>query len=172
MPPALRKGMLAVHLTFSLGWLGAVMAYLVLDVTVSTSDDPLAVRSAWIAMGQVTSAVIVPLAAAALATGLVMSLGTKWGLVRHWWVLISLALTVVALLVLWSEAGLIKSVGDLAADPRVADSQLLAVPGTLPHSIGGLPVLLVIQALNVYKPQGLTPYGWRKQQAERAARGP
>ena len=168
MPPALRKGMLALHLTCSLGWLGAVVAYLVLDVTVSTSDDVVAVRSAWFAMGQVTSAVIVPLAAAALVTGLVMSLGTKWGLFRHWWVLISLALTVVALLVLWSQAGLIKGVADLAADTQVADSRLLAVPGTLPHSLGGLLVLVVIQVLNVYKPQGLTPYGWRKEQERRA----
>ncbi len=172
MPPVLRKGMLALHLTCSLGWLGAVVAYLVLDVTVSTSDDVVAVRSAWIAMGQVTSAVIVPLAAAALVTGLVMSLGTKWGLFRHWWVLISLALTVVALLVLWSEAGLIKGVADLAADPQIADSQLLAMPGTLPHSVGGLLVLLVIQVLNVYKPQGLTPYGWRKEQERRVSSGP
>ena len=43
----------------------------------------------------------------------------------------------------------------------------LAVPGTLPHSVGGLLVLLVIQVLNVYKPKGLTPYGWRKQQERR-----
>ena len=167
MPPALRKGMLAFHLTCSVGWLGAVVAYLVLDLTVSTSENALAVRSAWIAMGQVTSAVIVPLAAGALVTGLVMSLGTKWGLFRHWWVLISLGLTVVALLVLWSETGLIKSVADLAADPKVSDSRLLDMPGTLPHSIGGLLVLLVIQVLNVYKPQGLTPYGWRKEQERR-----
>ena len=33
--------------------------------------------------------------------------------------------------------------------------------------VGGLLVLLVIQGLNVYKPQGLTPCGWRKQQEER-----
>jgi hypothetical protein len=28
-------------------------------------------------------------------------------------------------------------------------------------------VLLVVQILNVYKPRGLTPYGWRMQQVER-----
>lgn len=167
MPPTLRKGMLAAHLTCSTGWLGAVVAYLVLDVTVATSGDAQAVRSAWIAMGLVTSSVIVPLAIAALITGIVMSLGTKWGLFRHWWVLISLVLTVVAVMVLLSEAGVIRAIAELAADPAVSDSRILAIPATLPHSMGGLVVLLVVQVMNVYKPQGLTPYGWRKQQAER-----
>jgi hypothetical protein len=45
---------------------------------------------------------------------------------------------------------------------------MLALPGTLPHSVGGLVVLGVVLVLNVYKPQGVTPYGWRKQQEERA----
>ena len=40
--------------------------------------------------------------------------------------------------------------------------------GDLFHAGGGLMVLLVITALNMYKPQGMTPYGWRKQQEERA----
>jgi hypothetical protein len=44
--------------------------------------------------------VIVPLAVAALLTGLVMALGTPWGLFRHYWVLISLVLTILATVVL------------------------------------------------------------------------
>jgi SNF family Na+-dependent transporter len=167
MPPRLRKGMLAAHLTCSVGWLGAVVAYLVLDLTVATSSDAQAVRAAWIAMGQVTSSVLVPLAVASLVTGVVMAIGTKWGLFRHWWVLISLLLTLFAVLVLLSESELIGRVAAMAADPSASDEVLFAVPATLPHSLGGLVVLLVIQVLNVYKPQGLTPYGWRKLQEER-----
>ena len=179
MPPRLRKFALAAHLTASVGWLGAVAAYLILDLSVATSEDPQLVRAAWIAMGQVTAAAIVPLAVAALATGLVISLGTKWGLFRHWWVLfrhwwvlISFLLTVVALLVLLSEAGLIGRMAGIAADPTTSGDALLALPSTLPHSVGGLIMLLVIQTLNVYKPQSLTPYGWRKQQEERERREP
>jgi hypothetical protein len=168
MRPGLRKLMLAVHLTVSVGWLGAVLGYLALDLTVSTSQDALSVRSAWLAMGVVTSSVIVPLALASLLTGLVMALGTKWGLFRYWWVLISFLLTIVATVVLLSEAGLISRMAVIAAGPATSDEQLLALPGTLLHSVGGLVVLTVVQVLNVYKPQGLTPYGWRKQQEERA----
>lgn len=167
MPPALRKFALAMHLTCSVGWVGAVAAYLTLDVTVSSSQDPQTVRSAWIAMGLVIAWAIVPLAVASLVTGLVMALGTKWGLFRHWWVLISLLLAIGATLVLLSEARVIGATAAIAADPSTSTEELLALPGSLPHSVGGLAVLIVILVLNIYKPQGLTRYGWRKQQEER-----
>lgn len=167
MPPVVRKLALATHLTVSVGWIGGVAAYLVLDVAVEASSDPELVRSAWTAMNLVVSSAIVPLALASLVSGLVMSLGTKWGLFRHWWVLISLVLTVLATVVLVSEAGVVNRIAAVAADPATSDDRLLALPSTLLHSVGGLLVLLVIQLLNVYKPQGLTPYGWRKQQEER-----
>ncbi|MBA2756250.1 MAG: hypothetical protein H0U37_02255 [Chloroflexi bacterium] len=76
-------------------------------------------------------------------------------------------LTVVATLVLLSEASLIGRMAATAADPTTPDDVLFALPPTLVHSVGGLLVLLVVQVLNVYKPQGLTPYGWRKQQEDR-----
>ena len=169
MAPALRKAALAAHLTVSVGWVGAVAGYLALDVTVATSHDPQLVRSAWIAMGLIASWAIVPLALTALLTGLVMALGTKWGLFRHWWVLISFVLTVAATVVLLSETRVIGDGAAIAADPRTSTEQLLAIPSTLPHSVGGLVVLLVIQVLNVHKPHGMTRYGWRKQQQERRA---
>jgi hypothetical protein len=169
MAPAIRKVALAAHLTVSVGWVGAVAGYLALDVTVATSQDPQLVRSAWIAMGLIAWWAIVPLALTALLTGLVMALGTKWGLIRHWWVLISFLLTVVATVVLLSETRVIFGGAAIAADPTTSSEQLLALPSTLPHSVGGLVVLLVIQVLNVHKPQGMTRYGWRKQQEERRA---
>lgn len=167
LSPGLRKLALATHLTLSVGWLGAVVAYIALDLTVATRNDPGAVRAAWIGMGAVANSVIVPFALGSLLTGLLMALGTKWGLFRHWWVLISFVLTVLAVLVLLSETTLISSMAAMAADPATADAQILAAPPTLLHSVGGLVVLGVIQVLNVYKPQGLTPYGWRKQQEVR-----
>lgn len=168
MPPPIRKLALAVHLSCSVGWLGAVVAYLVLDLTVASSHDPMLVRASWVAMGLVVSLAIVPLAIVALVTGLIMSLGTKWGLFRHWWVLFSLVLTIVATGVLLSESGEVTRIAAMASDPTMSDAEMLAFPPTLLHSVGGLVVLLLVQFLNVYKPQGVTPYGWRKQQEERS----
>jgi hypothetical protein len=170
MSRGLRRLALAAHLTCAVGWLGSAAAYVALDITVASSQDPQAVRAAWIAMGLVASRAIVPLAVASLITGLVMALGTTWGLFRHWWVVISFVLTVFATIVLLSEARLIDRFAAVAADAGTSNAAVLELPTTLPHSVGGVVVLLVIQVLNVYKPQGLTPYGWRKQQEERLTR--
>lgn len=165
----LRKAALAVHLAVSVGWVGAVAAYTALDLAAATSADAAMLRAAFLGMRLIAGSVIVPLALATLMTGLVVSLGTKWGLVRHWWVLVSLALTVFATVVLLVETGTIAVYAAVAAEPSASDAELRALGSTLVHSVGGSMVLLVVLVLNVYKPPGLTPYGWRKQQEERGA---
>jgi uncharacterized membrane protein len=170
MSPGLRKFALAVHLTLSVGWVGAVAAYMAADVAAATSQDAQTLRAAYLSMESIARYVIVPLALASLLTGLVMSLGTKWGLFRHYWVLISLLLTVVATAVLLVETQVISSFADMAADPTTSNEDLRAMPSTLVHSVGGTVVLLVILVLNTYKPQGMTRYGWRKREKERTQR--
>ena len=167
LSPGLRKAALAVHLAVSVGWIGAVAAYTALDLTAATSADAGTLRAAYFGMGLIAGSVIVPLALAALITGLVVSIGTKWGLLRHWWVLISLVLTVFATVVLVVETGTIASYAVVAADTAASEAELRALGSTLVHSVGGTLVLLVVLVLNVYKPPGLTPYGWRKQREER-----
>ncbi|MCQ3973422.1 MAG: DUF2269 domain-containing protein [Anaerolineae bacterium] len=170
MTPGLRKFALTVHLTFSVGWIGAVVAYLGLGVAAVTSQEARTVRAAWIAMELTGWYVIVPLALASLLTGLVMSLGTKWGLFRHYWVLFSLLLTVFATTILLLH---MPDVSAIAGVARAADDASLGrLGGDLLHPSLGLIVLLVIQVLNIYKPRGLTPYGWRKQQEERKVSQP
>jgi uncharacterized membrane protein len=167
MTPSLRKFALTAHITFSVGWIGAVAAYLALDMTVATSQDAQMLRAAYLTMALITRYVIVPLALASLLTGIVISLLTSWGLFRHYWVLISLLLTIIATIVLLSETQQISRMADIAADPTTSGDELRALPNTLVHSVGGTLVLLLITVLNVYKPRGLTPYGWRKQQEDR-----
>jgi uncharacterized membrane protein len=172
MPPRLRKFALAAHLIASVGWIGAVAAYIALDVVAATNQDTQTLRAVYLAMELIARYVIVPLAIASLLTGIVMSLGTKWGLFRHYWVLISFLLTMIATVVLVLETQTISYFADRAADPTASSDDLHALANTLVHSVGGTVVLLVILVLNVYKPRGMTPYGWRKQQEERRALQP
>src|SRR5204863_6048636 len=145
------KLVLIIHLTCSLGWIGAVFAYLALGVSAVLGHDAQMVRAAWMAMELIGWYVIVPLAVGALLTGLVMSLGTPWGLFRHYWVLISLGLTILATVVLLLHMPTVSALADVA---RVADgANLGGLGGDLFHAGGGLLVLLVIAVLNVYKPQ-------------------
>jgi hypothetical protein len=169
MSPGLRKFALAAHLALSVGWFGAVAAYIALDVISATGRGEQSLRAAYLAMESIARQVIIPLAIASLLTGLVMSLGTRWGLFRHYWVLISLLLTIMAVAVLLVEVQVISSFADVAADPATSIDDLRTMPSTLVHSVGGMVVLLVVLALNVYKPQGMTRYGWRRREEEHAS---
>jgi hypothetical protein len=163
LPPGLRKVVLTTHVVTSVGWLGGVAAYLALDVVAVTSGTVQLVRAAYLAMEMIASFVIVPLALASVLIGIVNAVGTPWGLLRHYWVLAKLLLTLLATTVLLLEMQTISRLADAASS--VADPRQL--PGTLPHSVGGLLVLLIVTILSVFKPRGVTPYGWRKQQQQR-----
>lgn len=167
MSPAVRKFALAAHLIFSVGWIGTVVAYLALGFSAVRSDDTTSIRAAWTAMELVGWYVIVPLAVASLATGVVMALGTKWGLFRYYWVTISFVLTVFATIVLLLHMPSVTSVAEIAQ--RSEGAALRALDGDLEHPAIGLVVLLLVHVLNIYKPSGMTRYGWRKQQAARGA---
>ena len=163
MGPGLRRAALAVHVVSSVGWIGAAAAYLVLGVAAGISDDPATVRAAWIAMELIGWYGIVPISILALITGLIMSLGTPWGLLRHYWVLIALVLTVVSLIVLILHMPTVTAAAALA---RTADDSTVAqLGGDVLHPALGLVVLTVVAVLNLYKPRGLTAYG-RRQQAQ------
>ena len=71
-----------------------------------------------------------------------------------------------------AETQTISYLADTAADPTTSGDDLRALGSTLVHSVGGTLVLLVILALNVYKPRGMTGYGWRKQHEERKVSQP
>ncbi len=128
-------------------------------------------RIAYGGMALIAKTVIVSLALASLLTGLIVSVGTKWGLFRHYWVGISLLLTAVATAVLLIETQTIDHLAHVAADPTTSAEALRMLPSTLAHSIGGMLVLLVVLGLNMYKPRGMTRYGWRKEREQRQPRG-
>lgn len=164
LSPGARKGMLAVHLVASIGWIGSVTAFLLLAIAGLTSNDHMLVRGSYIAADLIMLAMIVPLCFGSLITGLVIALGTPWGLFRHYWVLISLLVNVFAtgpLLLHTQPAGVVARAAAMMpltpGDLRETRVELVVT------AAAALLLLLVATTLNVYKPQGLTPYGWRKQ---------
>ena len=161
LSPGLRKFALGCHLLFAIGWIGAVLAYLTLATAAEVSDSPNTVRAAWIGMELSGWYAIVPLAVASLITGLVMAVGTRWGVFRHYWVVFSLALTTFAVTVLVLHMPTVSSHADTARDADRAE--LAGLGSDLAHPLIGLLVLLAVLVLNIYKPRGLTRYGQRKQ---------
>jgi len=164
MTSGLRKFAPTIHVTSSVGWLGAVGAFLALAIAGVGSEDAQIVRAAFLAMHLTTWFVIVPLCLAALLTGIVQSLGTTWGLFRHYWVVTKLLLTVLATLILLVHTQPIDRVAAVAAQTTLAIGDLRQLRFQLVgDACGALFVLLVTTALSVYKPWGMTPYGLRKQ---------
>ena len=161
MKPGLRKFALTVHITSSVGWLGAVVGFLALVIAALIKGDAKTVSAAWIAMELIGWFAIVPLAIISLLTGFVMSLGTKWGLFRHYWVLFKLLLTILATTVLLLNMQTVSFLADVAKE--IGSTNLSGLWGELFHAGVGLLVLLVITILSVFKPRGTTPFGQRKQ---------
>jgi len=174
MTPRLRKFALTTHVISSVGWLGAVAGSLALAVAGLTSQDAQMVSAAYLAMELTGWFVVVPLALASLVTGLVQSLGTKWGLFRHYWVLAKLLINVFATIVLLLYMQTLGSLAGVAAETTLSSADLsgLRSPSPVLHAGAALLVLLVATVLAVYKPRGMTAYGRRKQHEQRMVSQP
>lgn len=127
-------------------------------------SDPGLGRLLWLALETTAWSLLVPLAFASLATGVILSLGTVWGLLRHYWVIFKLVLTLIATVVLVLYTRTISTVSGMAADPGMSGMQL---PSALLHTGGGLVVLLLTTVLAIYKPRGMTMCGQRKRLEQR-----
>src|SRR5258707_2165377 len=165
MTPPVRKLKLLAHVTLSLGWFGAVAGFLSLAIAGVTSASSHTVRSAYLAMVPITWWVIVPLALASFLTGLILSLGTPWGLFRYYWILAKLLINFLSIPILLLHTRIIDYMAGVAERGNLSSADL-AGPGTqlVVTAIAALAALLAATILSVYKPRGLTPYGCRKRQ--------
>lgn len=121
-----RVGVTTAHIAASLGWLALVVVVVV--------------HPAW----RVSVAVLVPTVALSLGTGLVLALGTPYGLVRYWWILAKLCASV-ALVVAGSAA--LATGAHWSGTPLVVARWVLVV------------VLFALVCLSVAKPRARTPWG-------------
>jgi hypothetical protein len=148
-----------------------VIAFLALAVVGLTSPDERTVRGAYLVMAPAAWYALVPLAHASLLSGVVLSLGTAWGLFRHYWVVLKLGITLLCTVVLLIYMGTFREMAGVAADP-VVDLGLVRNASPMLHAILALILLIIATALGVYKPLGMTAYGRRKQDEQRQAFAP
>ncbi len=172
MRRSVRKLLLTLHVSISVGWLGAAVAYIALAITGIMSVEAAEARSAYASLELVAWFVIVPLAAGSLLTGSVQSLATEWGLFRHYWISAKLLLTCVATLVLLGHMPAVSRMSAMAASSTSTLTEAAMLPAQLVlHAAGGIVVLLVVVTLSVFKPWGRTPWGRRLLRARDSATG-
>jgi hypothetical protein len=162
MPAPLRRLGLLAHIVTSVGWLGAVLASLALAVVGLTATDGRLVQSAYLVMQSLGWAILVPLSILSLATGLIQALGTRWGLLRHYWVIVKLVMNLFAtgILLLYMQ-----TLAALETSARAWDGDDPATLRNLSPALHGgaaLVLLVVAAVLSVYKPKGQTQYGQRR----------
>jgi hypothetical protein len=165
----IRRLVLSAHITFAVGWLGAVAAFLVLAVAGANATDRQTAASAYLAMAAIARFVIVPLSYAPLVTGPILSLGTPWGLFRHYWIVVKLAITALCTLIMAIHIQPIDQLAQAAAGGAILDPELDPLKlEMVVASSAALFALLLATILGVYKPRGMTAYGWRKQYLQEA----
>jgi hypothetical protein len=152
------------HLISSLAWLGAVASFLLLSISAIRSHDTEISKAAYVLMNRLGLYLILPLCLGSLITGIYLSLSTRWGLIRYYWVATKFVLTIVATIALvLHQFTAVARAAKLATSPfgdlfpihelddigtqLVADSSLAIV------------LLFVATVLAIYKPWGLTGYG-------------
>ena len=168
MTPTLRRFTFTTHITSSVGWIGSALVFLALAVIGFTTDDPVKARGAYLLMAPAAWFVLVPLAHASLLSGIVLSLGTTWGLFRYYWVVLKLGITVFATVILLIYMGTFRQMAGVAADPVV---NLATVRNASPivHAVLALVLLVAATVIGVYKPFGMTAYGERRFEDQRRA---
>lgn len=164
LQPNLRKFVRTVHVTVTVGWLGAVACFLALAVAGLNTQDIQLISASYVAMDLITRFVIVPLSVVPLLlTGPLLSLGTPWGLFRHYWIIVKLVISFLSTAILLIHLRPIRymarvaAAGTLSIADRGVQIQLVVAAGA------GLLALIIATVLAVYKPRGMTSYGWRKQ---------
>ncbi|MCP2168070.1 hypothetical protein LX83_004944 [Goodfellowiella coeruleoviolacea] len=147
--------MLLAHVVVSVGWIGVELCLLTLALTGLAGTDPALVESAYRAAGLLAGAFYLPVSVLALVTGVVLGLGTKWGLVRFSWVAIKLVLNTA--LVVGGNLLVVPMFGTaarLAAQGRVVG--FANQPSLVSAMCVGLTLLTAATALSVLKPWGRT----------------
>ncbi|MEU9196637.1 DUF2269 domain-containing protein [Streptomyces hundungensis] len=151
-----RRGWLVAHVAVSVSWLGLTLGLLALGVTAFTMDSPAMTESAYRAMKVFGDWLVIPIASLSLVIGVVLSLGTRWGLARHRWVWVKFWLT---LLTLCLSAFALRPEINSAVAAGAPDLSLVAAP------VVSSCAYFFMTAISVLKPWGLTKRG-RKHHAE------
>ena len=165
--PRVRRLLLLCHVVSSVGWFGAAAAFAGLVFAALRTADAQVARAAVLSIEPIMRFAIVPLALASLLTGLIPSLATHWGLVRHYWVVYKLVLTLLATAILLVNT---RTIAGLVQAARTAEGgDFGGLKRQLVHASLGMLVLLLTTVLGAYKPKGVTRYGWRKQHERKSA---
>jgi hypothetical protein len=150
-----RKGILVVHIASAGAWIGidVVMGVFVFTALLAGDENVKALCFRALELFAIWPLLITGLVC--LTSGVLLGLGTKWGLIRYWWVAIKLVMNVV--LVVLVAFLLRPGVIELAEQGRLfaaGETASLAVGDMIFPPIVSTSALLLATVLAVFKPWG------------------
>jgi hypothetical protein len=135
------KAILITHILTSVGWFGLAATVAFIGVTAGADDI------AYVEVMRSTLSLSIPLGLAAAATGVVLSVTTRWGLARYWWVVIKEAITIAAI-----------ATDVLVVGPELTEAIDAGRPGALPGPVvAHVAILAIATILSVAKPKARIP---------------
>lgn len=165
-----RQWILFAHVVLSVGWLGAGAANVVLAVTAASATAAETRRVCYQLINRIDLALVIPLAFGSLASGVLISLATKWGLWRYWWVVIKFVLTVAVIVFstfgvgAWVEQSIAATAAGEAGSP-------VAVPLVV-GALGNVAAFLFMTWASIAKPWSRTPWAASPPHAGRGPASP
>lgn len=94
-----KKWLLLVHLIFSSIMLGGAVIFLVLSIVAASTADESVYSACYTVMHVLSQTSVRASTIGTIVTGVLLSVGTHWGLFRYYWVIAKEVLTLVAIVV-------------------------------------------------------------------------
>ncbi|MEV1085562.1 DUF2269 domain-containing protein [Streptomyces sp. NPDC050211] len=151
-----RRASVVVHVVASASWLGLTLGLLALAVTAITTGSAVTAEASVRAMKLFADWLLLPAAFLTLLTGLLLSLGTPWGLARHRWVYVKfwLTLATITATAFALRPGLGATVTAVTETGSVPDPTDLVM-----GPIVSLSAYVFMTVISILKPWGLTRRG-------------
>ena len=155
LSPRMRKVVLVVHLAAAGAWLGLDLALGSLVLSALLSADDIGAGAAAASLAAIATWPLVVVGVVTLASGVVLGLGTRFGLVRYWWVLAKLAINVVlvTLVVVVLSPG-VSRLGSTAREALASGAPTEVTAGLLFPPIVSSTAVIVAITVAVFKPWG------------------
>jgi hypothetical protein len=162
-----RKGYLVAHIVSAGAWIGIDVVLGILVGTALVSGDPAIVATSLRALELFAVWPMLLAAVLTLGTGVVLGLGTKYGLVRYWWVAVKLVVNVgMALLILFVLRPGLHDAAEYGRQLAAGGTPEGDPAGLLYPAVVAPGLLLFASVLAVFKPWGRV----RKESREPARR--
>lgn len=159
-PHPVRRTLLVTHILSGVGWMGLDVGLFLLVITGLTTDSATTAASVYTAIAVIVPVAVPVLSLGMLVTGIALGKGTKWGLLRYWWVAVKLTIGIVlTILVGVALVPGVNALPSLGVDAMTTADDVRALVGEATTSLLFPPIvsftlLGVSLVLSVTKPWG------------------